>query len=389
VSSMRKTELGLIPKEWTVRRIQDICEKPQYGFTESANGENVGPRFLRITDIVGMSVNWDHVPYCICPSDKIPTYRLKHNDIVFARIGATTGKSYIIKQPPLSVFASYLIRLRTKSETNPDFLCCYFNSPFYWSQVNANKGSSLKGGINGSILSQLQVICPSLPEQRKIAAVLAKIQRAVGWEVAKIGGHAIHVGSGVTPRGGSSTYLTAGIPLIRSQNVLMNSFSLEDVAYISPETHHSMSRSKIHPNDVLLNITGASIGRVAVVPASLADANVNQHVCCIRLKSSVEPHFLSYFFATKTGQRQIMNTQIGTTRQGLNYQQVRGLLFPCPDKSEQAQVASMLRTLDEKLAVHELKKAALQDLFKTTLNQLMTGAVRVMDLDIETSEVAQ
>lgn len=354
---------------------------------------------------------------------------MKHNDIVFARIGATTGKSYIIKQPPLAVFASYLIRLRTKAETSPDFLWYYFNSPLYWSQVNANKGSSLKGGINGSILSQLLVVCPPLPEQRKIAAVLAKIQRAVelqeailadlrelkkstmnrlfthglrgerlkqteigmmpeSWEVTKIGDYAVHVGSGITPRGGSSTYLNSGIPLIRSQNILMNAIDLNDVAYISPETHCSMSRSRIYPNDVLLNITGASIGRVAVVPDSIKDANVNQHVCCIRLKPTVEPAFLSYFLATQAGQKLIMSTQIGTTRQGLNYQQVRGLVFPLPEKTEQSNISHILRTLDEKIAVHESNRTSRQDLFKTMLNRLMTGAVRVKDLDIDTSEVA-
>ena len=59
MNPLRETELGLIPKDWTVSGIQDICEKPQYGFTESANGEKVGPKFLRITDIVGMGVRWD------------------------------------------------------------------------------------------------------------------------------------------------------------------------------------------------------------------------------------------------------------------------------------------------------------------------------------------
>src|SRR6516225_4251770 len=103
------------------------------------------------------------------------------------------------------------------------------------------------------------------------------------WSVRPIDDLAAQVGSGVTPRGGRESYLKEGVPLIRSQNVLMNRLDLTDVAYIGEDVHESMSRSSLQPGDLLLNITGASIGRVAVVPAWLQTANVNQHVCRIRL----------------------------------------------------------------------------------------------------------
>ena len=168
-----------LPSDWRFSAIEAICEKPQYGWTESASAQPIGPRFLRITDIDDGQVNWSSVPFCRCPDDDFPCYRLTNNDILFARIGATTGKSFIVKNPPEAVFASYLIRLRTTRAVSPDFLFFFFNSALYWSQVNANKFATLKGGINGSILSELQVIMPTLPEQKKIAAVLWKIQRAV------------------------------------------------------------------------------------------------------------------------------------------------------------------------------------------------------------------
>jgi type I restriction enzyme S subunit len=200
------------------------------------------------------------------------------------------------------------------------------------------------------------------------------------WEAVRLGELALLVGSGVTPRGGASTYLNQGIPLIRSQNVLMNRLSLDDVAYISEETHKSMSRSVIHPNDVLLNITGASIGRVAVVPESLPEANVNQHVCRIRLKAGMSPIYLSYYLATRQGQWQILSTQAGTTRQGLNYQHVRSFQIPVPSLNEQRAIARILQAVVSKITAAERKRAGLEELFRAMLGELMTGRVRVKTL---------
>jgi type I restriction enzyme S subunit len=171
-----KTELGLIPSEWEQSILSDYAEKPQYGFTDSSS--NFGnAKFLRITDITDSGVNWSDVPYCNCPD--IEKYKLVNGDIVFARIGATTGKSYIIYNPPKAVFASYLIRVRTKSNLMPDYLFFFFNSEYYWTQINSQKGNNLKGGVNGSILSDLKIIVPPLLEQRKIAYILRTIQKAI------------------------------------------------------------------------------------------------------------------------------------------------------------------------------------------------------------------
>jgi len=101
-----------LPAGWTNAKIGENCQNPEYGFTESAVAEKVGPKFLRITDITERGVNWDTVPYCRCPESIFQKYELQENDLLFARIGATTGKSYIVKNPPQAVFASYLIRLR-------------------------------------------------------------------------------------------------------------------------------------------------------------------------------------------------------------------------------------------------------------------------------------
>jgi len=117
---------------WTVASVGDFCNKPQYGYTESASLEPVGPRFLRITDIQNGQVDWSHVPFCRCPNPD--QYLLKENDFVFARTGATTGKSFVIRECPEAVFASYLIRLRVRELVSVDYLYQYFQSSTYWAR---------------------------------------------------------------------------------------------------------------------------------------------------------------------------------------------------------------------------------------------------------------
>ena len=107
-----------MPESWDVVNLIDVCEKLQYGFTDSASKEG-NAQFLRITDITEFGVKWNEVPYCNCPDYK--KYELKNGDNVFARIGATTGKSYLIKNPSKSVYASYLIRVRCRDEILPEF----------------------------------------------------------------------------------------------------------------------------------------------------------------------------------------------------------------------------------------------------------------------------
>ena len=168
----KQTEIGEIPESWEVVRLGDYCYKPDYGYTESANDSPVGPKFLRITDIQNDAVNWENVPYCICSEEGKEKYLLKTGDIVIARIGATTGKAYIIDDCPEAIFASYLIRVRTKDKLLPIFLAQYFRTNNYWRQIDQSKGGRLKGGVNIPILSHLLLPLPHLSEQQQIAEIL-------------------------------------------------------------------------------------------------------------------------------------------------------------------------------------------------------------------------
>jgi type I restriction enzyme S subunit len=185
--------------------------------------------------------------------------------------------------------------------------------------------------------------------------------------------HAVKIGSGITPRGGQAVYKQEGIPLIRSQNVLNNRLDLSDVAYIDDAQHTKMKSSQVCPFDVLLNITGASIGRSCVVPLNLKDANVNQHVCIIRLKESYDPNFLSSYLNSFYGQKQIQSFQGGGSREGLNYAQIGSFKIPEIPISEQKSIADTISTWDQAIAqtekLIELKEKKLKILIRKLLKK--------------------
>lgn len=175
----KETEIGQIPEHWDVVRLGNVAHQPQYGYTQSANEKPVGPKFLRITDITERGVDWTAVPYCECDSDTLEKHRLTRDDILFARTGATTGKSYIIRDCPEAVFASYLIRVRVKDEIVPFYVYNYFNSMLYWGQITRSKAGSAQAGVNATRLSNLLIPIAPADEQQLMADILSTVDHKI------------------------------------------------------------------------------------------------------------------------------------------------------------------------------------------------------------------
>jgi type I restriction enzyme S subunit len=152
--------------------------KINYGYTAKASHDNGEYKFLRITDIQDGTVNWQSVPYCDVESKKISSVLLKDGDIVFARTGATTGKSFLVRNPINAVFASYLIRVSLDKEAFlPDFVLHYFQSEEYWRQVDEGTSGAAQGGFNASKLNQLMLPLISIDEQINLTEYLNKISQ--------------------------------------------------------------------------------------------------------------------------------------------------------------------------------------------------------------------
>lgn len=167
--SARNDHLTELPEGWVWMRIKDISDNIHYGYTASASEEKVGPKLLRITDIQNNSVNWKAVPYCKIDESEKQQYLLKDGDLVFARTGATVGKSFlIVGNISESVFASYLIRIILNSNVNKKFIYSFFQSSNYWGQISKGKLGIGQPNVNAQTLSQITIPLPPFPEQNKI-----------------------------------------------------------------------------------------------------------------------------------------------------------------------------------------------------------------------------
>jgi type I restriction enzyme S subunit len=159
-------------KKWERKRLGDACDSIDYGFTASADFSVEEPRLLRITDIQNGKVDWRTVPGCRITPKEEAANSLSDGDIVFARTGGTTGKSFLVKEPPgRAVFASYLIRLRARSAL-PEYLYLFFQSDDYWRQVGSSQRGGAQPNCNASLLANVVLPMPSLSEQQRAVEVL-------------------------------------------------------------------------------------------------------------------------------------------------------------------------------------------------------------------------
>lgn len=197
------------------------------------------------------------------------------------------------------------------------------------------------------------------------------------WKKCTIAELATKVGSGVTPRGGEAVYKTEGHPFVRSQNVGLGHLLLDDIAYIDEDTHQRQKNTELQLDDVLLNITGASIGRSAIVTKEIVRGNVNQHVCIIRTKDNLASSFLCNFLLSNYGQKQIDSFQAGGNRQGLNFEQIKSIKIGLPSIEEQKKIAELLQLLEQRIVTQnkiiedlkKLKSAIIEKLFCSPKNK--------------------
>ena len=209
------------------------------------------------------------------------------------------------------------------------------------------------------------------------------------WTKCRLGELAIKVGSGTTPKGGVNVYKSTGHYFIRSQNVGNGVLLLNDIVYIDEKTHQRQISTELKKDDVLLNITGASIGRCAIATSQIQGGNVNQHVCIIRLKETVTPLYICYFLLSHRGQKQIDSFQAGGNRQGLNFEQIKSFSLFLPMRDEQDKISRLLFLLSDRIATQNKIIEKLETLIKAIGNKCLFGHgrnVRLGDILIERTE---
>jgi type I restriction enzyme S subunit len=130
---------------------------------------------LRITDIQDGAVNWDAVPNCGIANKDLPRFRLRSGDLVFARTGATVGKSFLIDEAPEAVFASYLIRLSFDGTVVPGYMALFFQSPEYWRQVASGSLGVGQPNVNATTLGRITMALPTIAEQKQALLAMTEL----------------------------------------------------------------------------------------------------------------------------------------------------------------------------------------------------------------------
>ncbi|MEH1856774.1 MAG: restriction endonuclease subunit S [Nostoc sp.] len=408
-----------LPPDWKVVKLGDYCEKPEYGYTASATEQDSGYKFLRITDIQDGTVRWNSVPYCEVDKTKIDKYILLMGDIVVARIGATTGKSFLINDCPEAVFASYLIRIRTKRELLPSFLNFYFETETYWKQIDANKGGKLKGGVNIPIIKNLLVPLPPLPEQKTIAHTLRTIQKAketrqqelelererkaalmqylfthgtgnepreetkVGeipnsWKVIKFG--QICESSAYGPRFSGNLYDPNGtIATLRTTDIDEDgNINYSTMPFASLEIP-KFKNHLIEAKDLVITRSG-TCGIAAVFESYNSPVIPGAFLIRFRLNEYAEPYFLRYYINSHIGRRRITQLASGAVQKNISGTSLLNWLIPLPTIPEQLKIVGILRTCDRKIQALEKEIALTDELFHAMLEQLMTGKISTQPL---------
>lgn len=200
------------------------------------------------------------------------------------------------------------------------------------------------------------------------------------WNVKKIKYLTSKIGSGKTPKGGSDVYIDEGVLFIRSQNVYDGYFDLSSAVFISHEIDCTLSNTRVYRDDVLLNITGGSIGRSCLYESDEL-ANVNQHVCIIRCNSQMRPKFIQYFWNSSIGKTSIDIYQSGANREGLNFFEIGNTTVPTPELDEQDQIIDYLddkcdaidRVISQKLTIID----TLAEYKRSLIYEVVTGKKEV------------
>ena len=394
-----------LKKGWEIKKLGEVA-KAIYGYTEKASFQDIGPKFLRITDIQEEGVNWYTVPFCKITNTDLEKYKLSNGDIVFARTGATTGKSYLVNTPPKSVFASYLIKVHINYKgLSPEYLFLFFQTKTYWDKINAGVTGSAQGGFNATKLSELDIPIPPFQEQQHIINILNKafadiakakanaelnlkdskklfesylhgvlLKKGEGWVERKLSEvcEKITDGTHQTP-----TYFENGIVFLSSGNVISGKINWEKIKYIDTKQHLEMHK-RVAPqiNDILLAKNGTT-GVAAMVDKDVT-FDIYVSLALLRALDVILPTYLLYFINSTLAKKQFNKRLKGIGVPNLHLEEIREVIIPFPKSLNEQQ--TIVRKLDElskeckKLeSIYQQKVMALDELKKSILQKAFNG----------------
>ena len=440
--------LGDVPAHWEVRRLRNVAEMRASNVDKYVKEDEISVRLCNYVDVYNNDYINEQMNFmqATATDEEIKRFRLEKDDVLITKDSETwddIGVPALVTKPATDLISGYhlaLLRPRT-DELAGGYLLRALQSKGLAYQFHIEAKGVTRYGLSQAGIKSVWLPLPPLPEQtaivrfldhadrrirryirakQKLIALLEEQKQAIihrtvthgldsnvrlkpsgieglgdvpaHWEVVALGYLATKFGSGVTPRGGATVYQETGIPFLRSQNIHFDGLHLGGVARITPRLHQSLSNTHVKPGDVLLNITGASIGRVCSVPDHFSEGNVSQHVCIIRPKKNrLLSGFLASFLSTAFMQREIRFEQNGASREGLTLHSIRNFKIVLPTISEQQHILAEIRAHTERLAAAvtatRRQIALLQEHRTRLIADVVTGKLDVREAAAELPEL--
>lgn len=405
-----------MPNNWKTYKLEEISTNVAYGYTASASIENVGPKFLRITDIQDNFINWESVPFCKIKENDFKKNKLEIGDIVVARTGNSTGATACIKDEIDAVFASYLIRFRIDKEVaNPFYIDFILRSQNWKNYVEAVKGGSAQPGANAKQFGAFELELPPLPEQKSIASILSAIDDKIennlainktleemamalykhwfvdfgpfqdgefieselgmipkGWEVKKLGDLYDTTSGGTPSRTKMDYYENGTIQWIKSKE-LDNTFIIDTEEKITEIALSKSSAKRFPAKSVLIAMYGATVGEIAI---NSEVATCNQAICAI--KQINLPYFYVFLFL-KNEKENILNQAVGSAQQNISQIIIKNLQLLNPNIEDVKELFNELDAIFNKLEENIKENQTLTQLRDTLLPKLISGEVRLKE----------
>ncbi|TCO02201.1 restriction endonuclease subunit S [Natronoflexus pectinivorans] len=361
-----------LPKGWESSIVDDVAIRIHYGYTGKTieNGEY---KYLRITDIQNSAVEWEQVPFVSIVDKEVKKYLLNENDIVFARTGATAGKSFLITSLNVkSVFASYLIRIIPDLyKIYPRFLYQYFQSPEYWSYITLNVEGAAQPNFNGKKLANIPIPLPSLPEQKRIVSKLDALFERIDKSMALLEENIKHTESlmasaldevfTITSRRVSISELIEKTKNINPKQNPNQEFTYIDITSINNKTHiiedpkfligddaPSRARKGVEYGDILFATTRPNLRNIAVINKSYKNPVASTGFCVLRVKKGVNSDFVFNCLLSNEIQKQITPFIRGAQYPAISDKNLTSCKVPALEFKEQNAIAEKIKLLRDK-----------------------------------------
>lgn len=427
--------IGEIPSEWNVECLGKLGTFTASGIDKKVNESEEPIRIINYTDVYGNSSHElieKNYMMVTAPHDKCRDHQVKVGDMIFTPSSETIEdigvSAVVMDELPNTAYSYHVLRFRSDKIDNvyKKYIC---NNAFVQNYFSSKAIGSIRKTLCRQDFKDCKVVVPPLSTQLEIGNYLNKISSEIDslislqeemiselqaykqsviteavtkgldkkakmknsgvewigdipedWKLPQLRFVTSKIGSGSTPTGGANVYVNEGVKFLRSQNVYNEGFKLDDVAYITPETHNQMSGTKVLEGDILFNITGGSIGRCCLVDANLGEANVNQHVSIVR-PSSIYGKYLMYYLQSEAGQMQVNILQTGGNREGLSASAFSEFHICVPSPNEQHSIATYLdektSQIDSLIALKQSKIESLKEYKKSIIYEYVTGKKRV------------